>query len=190
MLHTVSMGENQGDHHEKHLAVLILLVLSTLPLAAGILPFSQKDPAVDGIFGINEYPMEVQLNNMRIGYALSRDSRHLYFIQDAPTTGWVSIGLGSNRMHGAHIIIGFDAISNQVIREDTGRGHGHSQSQRQMLVQSKIKETGGRTTMEFTVPASQFDSLRNLSLIAAYGSKDDLRSKHVSYDSHTISFLR
>jgi hypothetical protein len=59
-----------------------------------------------------------------------------------------------------------------------------------MLVQSKIKETGGRTTMEFTVPASQFDSLRNLSLIAAYGSKDDLRSKHVSYDSHTISFLR
>ena len=169
---------------------LIISLLFSLPLAAQIFPTSPSNPVVDGSFGTNEYPEIVQLKDMRLGYAQSRDSSNLHFILEAPTTGWVSVGLGSNRMHGAYIIIGYDAITSQVISEETGRGHGHSPSSSKILVQSKIKEAGAKTTLEFTVPASQFDSGRNLRLIVAYGNRDNLRSKHVTYDSHTINFLK
>ncbi len=169
---------------------LIISLLFSLPLAAQIFPSSQTNPVVDGSFGTNEYPEIVQLKDLRLGYAQSRDSRNLHFILEAPTTGWVSVGLGSNRMHGAHIIIGYDAVSSQIISEETGRGHSHSPSSSKILVQSKIKEAGGKTTLEFTIPASEFDSGRNLRLIVAYGNQDNLRSKHVTYASHTITFLK
>ncbi len=174
---------------KKFYILLILSMLFSLPLTAQIFPSSPVNPVVDGSFGTNEYPEVVQLKGMRLGYAQSRDSSNLYYVLEAPTRGWVAVGLGSNRMHGAHFIIGYDAISSQVISEETGLGRSHSQSSSKILVQSKIKETGGKTTLEFTVPASEFDSGRNLRLIIAYGNQDNLRSKHVSYDSHTIRFL-
>ena len=174
----------------KRITILIILVFLALPLAAQILPSAPVDPVIDGSFGATEYPQVVQLKDMRLGYALSRNGQSLHFILEAPTTGWVSVGLVSNRMHGAHIIIGYDALSSQVISEETGRGHGHSPSSTKLLSQSAIKESGGKTTLEFSLPASNYSSGRDLRLIVAYGTQDNLRSKHLRYDSHTIAFQK
>ena len=173
----------------KHIYIfLIVILLATFPLIAQIIPSAPVDPFVDGSLGANEYPIIQQLRDMRLGYALSKDSQTLIFALEAPTTGWVSVGLGSNRMNGAHMIIGFDAISNQVISEETGRGHSHKPSSTNILTKSMIKEDKGKTTLEFSVPASLYTSGRNLRLIVAYGSQDNLSSKHSRHDSHTITF--
>lgn len=175
----------------KHLIIaLFILVSTTFPLTAQIFPSAANDPIVDGVFGAQEYPRVVELKGMKLGYALSRNSQIMHFALEAPTTGWVSIGLGSNRMHGAHIIIGYDAITSQVISEETGRGHSHSPSSRKIVLQSTIKEVAGKTTLEFSIPASNYNSGRELRLIVAYGTQDDLRSKHIAYDSHVITFQR
>ncbi|MDD3929982.1 MAG: DOMON domain-containing protein [Sphaerochaeta sp.] len=175
----------------KHIITISLILAGlALPLAAQILPSSPVDPVIDGSFGATEYPQVVQLKDMRLGYALSRNGQSLHFILEAPATGWVSVGLGSNRMHGAHMIIGYDALSSQVISEETGRGHGHSPSSTKLLIQSTIKESGGKTTLEFSLPASTYSSGKELPLIVAYGTQDNLRSKHKRYDSHTIAFQK
>ncbi len=172
------------------ITISMILALFAFPLFAQIIPSSPTDPSVDGLFGTTEYPQVVQLKDMRLGYALSRNGQNLHIILEAPTTGWVSVGLGSNRMNGAHMIIGYDALSSQVISEETGRGHGHSPSSTKLLVQSTIKESGGKTNLEFSLPASTYSSGNELRLIVAYGTKDDLRSKHKRYDSYTIAFQK
>ncbi len=174
---------------KKHLIILIALLI-TLPLAAQIIPSAPQDPQVDGLFGNQEYPVVQQLRGMTFGYALSSDGKTLYFALQAPTKGWVSIGLGSNRMQGAHMIIGFDDLSSQTISEETGRGHSHSPSKDKIVTQQAIRESGNLTTLEFSVPASLYAGARELRTILAYGTRDDLRSKHTAYASHTIPFSK
>ncbi|NCB01537.1 MAG: hypothetical protein EOM67_05120 [Spirochaetia bacterium] len=169
-------------------ATLSMLLLLTLPLVAQILPPSTINPIIDGSVGASEYLQVIPLKDMRLGYALSNNGKLLHFALEAPTSGWVSVGLDSKRMNGAHFIIGYDAMSTQVINEETGRGRSHSPSTVNILVESKIKELGGKTTLEFSVPASLYESGSELNIIVSYGNQDNIRSKHSRYDSHTIKF--
>lgn len=172
---------------KKQLTIVLLIAL-TLPLTAQIVPSASVDPKVDGIFSNQEYPVVEQLRGMTMGYALSGDGQTLHFALQAPTKGWVSIGLGSNRMQGAHIVIGFDALTSQTISEETGRGHSHSPSRDKIVKQQAIKESGNTTTLEFSVSAFLYSGGSELRMILAYGTRDDLRSKHSTYASHTIPF--
>ncbi|NLE16156.1 MAG: hypothetical protein GX626_09840 [Spirochaetales bacterium] len=174
----------------KKIFTILMLAALALPLAAQILPSTSVDPKIDGIFQDQEYAVVQELRGMKFGYALSRDGQTLHFALQAPTTGWVSIGLGSNRMQGAHIVIGFDALASQSISEETGRGHSHSPSRDKIVKQQAIKESGSVTTLEFSVPASLYAGGRELRTILAYGTQDDLRSKHTVYASHTIAFAK
>ena len=169
------------------LSILLLLIV---PLAAQILTPSPINPTIDGSIGVGEYSQVIQLNNMRFSYALSNNTKILYFVLEAPTSGWVSIGLDSNRMNGAHFIIGYDAISTQVINEESGRGRSHSPSSEKILLESKIREVGGKTTLEFSIPSSLYEAKKELDLIVSYGSQDNVRSKHTRYDRHTITFQK
>lgn len=169
---------------------LSILLLVTSPVAAQILPPSTTNPTVDGSIEEGEYPQVIQLKNMNFSYALSKDTKVLYFALEAPTSGWVSVGLDSSRMNGAHFIIGYDAISSQLINEETGRGRSHSPSTTKILIASKIREVSGKTTLEFSVPASLYDSGKDLDVIVSYGNQDNIRSKHSRYDRHTIKFQK
>lgn len=172
----------------KRILFMVVVIALSLPLGAQFISSAPVDPKVDGVITTTEYPNSQELQGMKLGYALSVDAQTLYFALQAPTKGWVSVGLGSNRMQGAHMIIGFDALTSQTISEETGRGHSHSPSNQKIVKQQAIRESGSSTTLEFSVPASLYSSGRELKLILAYGTLDDLKSKHKQYASYTIAF--
>lgn len=169
---------------------MFTLLLVVLPVSAAIISTSPVDPILDGILKEQEYSNVQIIRGMKLGYTLSRDEQTLHFTIEAPTKGWVSIGLGSNRMQGAHMIIGFDGANGQVISEETGRGHTHSASRDKIAKQHIVKESGNTTTLEFSVPSSLYSKDRELRIILAYGSADNLTSKHVAYGNFTISFSK
>lgn len=175
---------------KKPIALCIVGLCTVMSLFAQFIPSSPTDPVIDGIFSPGEYASEIPLRDMRLGYALSNNQQEIYFVLEAPTNGWVSIGLGSNRMNGAHMIMGYDDLTNKVIVEETGRGRSHSPASTPILLRSAIAQTGAKTTLEFSVPASLYASGRELSLIVAYGNQNNIRSRHARHSNHTIRFAR
>lgn len=172
---------------KKYIFIVLLLALS-LPMTAQIISSASVDPKVDGVFGSQEYPTMQELKGMKLGYALSNDGNTLYFALQAPTNGWVSVGLGSKKMQGAHIVMGFDALTSQTISEETGKGHKINPSKDKIVKLQAVKESGDETTLEFSVPSSLYASGGELPLIIAYGKKDNLSSKHSKYASYTIAY--
>ena len=174
---------------KKYILTLVIVALA-LPLTAQIISSSPIDPKVDGVFGSQEYSNTQELQGMKLGYTLSNDGNTLYFALRAPAKGWVSVGLGTKRMHLSHMVMGFDALTSQTISEETGRGHSHSPSKDKVVKMSIIKESGNETTLEFSIPSALYANGSELPLILAYGTKDDLRSKHSKYASYTITYTK
>jgi hypothetical protein len=118
---------------------------------------------------------------MRFGAALSADSKTLYCALEAPTGGWVSVGLGSLKMDGAYMVLAYDDAGAATISEETGKGHSHRANATKKLIASSVREAAGKTTLEFAVPAAGFITGTGLKSLIAYGKKDNLTSLHSAY---------
>lgn len=158
---------------------IIMTVLAGLIISAGA--FAQVLPVGDGMLAKGEYPISKEGSGMTVGIAVSPDGKTLYMALQAPTDGWVSIGLGSLKMNGAYMVIAFDSNGTQTVSEQTGKGHSHSPNADKKLLSSAVKESGGVTTLEFAVPAAGYLEGNSLKLLAAYGKKDNLTSIHSKY---------
>jgi hypothetical protein len=104
----------------------------------------------------------------------------LYIALEADTNGWVAVGVNSKRMNGAHILIGFVDGSNAVFTEQMGRGHGHRNTGETYVKEYEIKESGGMTTLEVRLAASDIitSGQRKLDMIFANGADDSLTMYH------------
>jgi len=143
-----------------------------------VIPAGSAVPVTDGILKQSEYPQLDTYQDMRLGQAVSTDGKTLYFALEAPTSGWVALGLGANRMDGAYLILGYDDGKNAVVSEETGRGHSHQPNAVKKLLTSAVKETSGKTVLEFSLPASDYAGISSLKMLLAYGKQDNFTSIH------------
>jgi len=148
--------------------------------AQSLAPGANK-PVADGILEPGEYAKIINGADMRLGLSVSSDGKTLYLALEAPTEGWVAIGLGSSRMNGAFMVLGFDAKGRMTISEETGSGHSHKPNAVKTLTAAFVKETAGKTVLEAALPAARYLAGSSLSMILAYGQRDNLNSIHSGY---------
>ena len=172
------------------LAILAILSLAALPLPAQELAPQAAEPKVDGLVSPGEYGYEAAYAGMRLSAALSSDGKILHLALAAPTKGWAAIGLGSRRMDGAHMVLGYEASGKAAVSEEKGKGHGHSPTQDKRLLSSAVKESGDTTVLEFSLPLADLAPSGKLPLIIAYGARDDFRSMHSKYGSFDLPLKR
>ena len=109
---------------------------------------------------------------------------------EAETKGWIAVGLGSSRMDGSEMFIGYNKDGEAFFEEHLGKGHSHKKTAGQRPVEYTVIESGGKTLMEFTVAKSDFisGSAGELPVIIAYGARDNFTSMHRYRDSGVITF--
>ena len=143
---------------------------------------SSNVPVIDGLIQANEYAQKTLVSGMTFAISLSTDGKTLFCAIEAPTTGWVAVGLGSLRMNGAYMVLAYDSKDTQVVSEETGRGHSHSANAVKKLIKSKVHDNGSTTVLEFALPAEEYLANNSLKILLAYGKKDDLKSLHAKHD--------
>jgi len=147
-------------------------------------------PEADGILKTGEYAVAFEKQTMKLGFTLSADRSIVYVAIQAPSTGWVSVGLGSTRMNGTYMVLGYDAAGKTVISEETGTSSGHKPNPASILKSKAVKESAGQTTLEFSVPAARFLKGDNIDMIIAYSNQDDLVSFHGKFAGLTVQFKK
>ena len=152
---------------KKILIVLILSAISVLSLSA--------ENVVD-------------FDNAELKWTVEGEKLVISF--EAETKGWVAVGLGSSRMDGATIFIGYDKRGEAFFEEHQGAGHFHRKSAVQRPVEYELTETDGVTIMKFSIAKSDFVSqgMKELPVIVAYGARDNFSSMHRYYSRTVLEF--
>jgi len=157
----------------KYSMTFIALLLSTAATWAQQVPAS----ALDGIIAEGEYQTSQIKDGFTIATRLSADGSTLQIAVSAQTTGWLSIGLGSRKMDGSFMILGYVSDGKPSVSYELGKGYSHAPTPAPGVT-SFVAEAGGVTTLEVSLPASRYIKSGLVQTIAAFGNKDDFRSKH------------
>jgi hypothetical protein len=147
-------------------------------------------PAADGLIGAGEYSWHGTLKDMKLSLSLSANSSTLYVALEAPTTGWVAVGLGSLRMNGAFMVLAYVNKGAAVISEQTGAGIGHRENKTKALLTSAARELNGSTVLEYSLPAAAYSSWPSLRLVVAYGRSDNFTSMHAKNGAGEVAFAK
>ena len=169
----------------KKLTVAVAAALLVLAAAAA---FAQETPPVllqstgridaDGIISPDEYSLSIPLPRARLALRWSQET--LCIGITAPTAGWVAVGLGSRKMDGALIVIGYAKGSLAQLKIQKGSGHGHGDTPSEAMLAYAVTEKGATTTMELVLRASSVigESQTGLDMIAAFGGSDSFSGLH------------
>jgi len=147
-------------------------------------------PVADGIVGTSEYSWHGTLKDMKLSLSLSADNSTLYVALEAPTTGWVAVGLGSLRMNGAFMVLAYVNKGAAVISEQTGAGVGHKENKTKALLASAAREANGASVLEYSLPAAAYIAWPSLRLVAAYGRSDNFTSMHAKNEAGEVAFVK
>lgn len=128
-----------------------------------------------------------------ISFTWEIDEGLLHCTVRAETEGWIAVGFKPERaMKGANIIIGYVDKDSIILEDHYGTGtFSHSADTdlggEKNLTIVQGTENKGITEIEFTIPLDSGDekdtvlsSGEMISVILAYGKRDNLRSKHKS----------
>lgn len=162
------------------LACMAVLLLA-LPLAAaaqGALGVTTTSATVDGVFADKEYVLVTEAGGMKLGLTWTVDT--LYVGLSAPTTGWAAAGIGSPKMDGALMYIGYATGDASQLKVQKGAGHRHEDLEAATPRKYAVKETGGRTVLELALDASKTVTKAQaaLDLVLAMGGTDSFVSMH------------
>ena len=161
------------------------LVLTAALASAQNLPPSGSAPTLDGVVSANEYSLSVPVG--KITLSASRTADTVYLAVSAPTTGWVSVGFGSQLMDGAELFLGYVAGGKPSFSQQLGAGHGHGQLAKQLEVRNALREAGGVTTLETAFKAGDVvGGKKELWVLVAYGADDSFASYHLARGSVKI----
>ncbi len=165
---------------------LVVLLAGVAPLAFAqdkVLAVTSTRPVVDGVVQAGEYTYMHDFDHQLTLYA-SRTADTLYFGLVADTKGWVAVGLGSKKMEGSTIFMGFvDTDGKPSFKTQLGKGKRHADAPAEIsaLVTSyAIKQAGGKTTLELAVKADAFikPGQSTLSVIYAIGDEASYTKYH------------
>lgn len=168
------------------LAFAVFSGFCALPLAAQTLASSAGVPVADGIIEAGEYTWKTEQKSAVLSLSLSEDGTILYAALDSPAAGWAAVGLGARGMNGAFMVLGSDDGGKTEISEQTGKVFSHKPNAEKILQFEAVKENGGRTVLEFSVPAAKFIKDGKLDVIAAWAKKDSFTVKHTSHISLSV----
>jgi len=164
-------------------------LLSASVYAQGLAP-SASVPSADGSLGTAEYSHSALYGDMTFASSLSADGKTLYVGLSAPSTGWVAVGLGSLKMDGAFMVLGYDDNGKTEISEETGKGHSHKTNTSKILSAGAVRESGGNTVLEFALPAAGYLKEATLKILVAYGRRDNLTSIHAKFKSFELPLVK
>jgi hypothetical protein len=170
------------------IATLLFVVLLT---GVAVAAFSQEKglavtsttPSVDGVIQAGEYAYTHDFDHQLTLYA-SRTADTLYFGVVAPTDGWVSVGLGSKKMDGAVIFMGFVGTDGKVsFKTELGKGRRHVDAPADInaaVTSYAMKQESGNTTLEVAVKAAAFikQGQSSLNVIDAMGDERSYTRYH------------
>ncbi len=163
---------------------LMILILAALAAATA----AAQAPVLDGVIAEGEYRFVETKSGIRLASSLSADGSTLYVAVSGATRGWVAFGVGSPRMNGAYMILGFQETGGRTaISEETGVGHSHRPNA-QRVATAVVREQDGVTTLEASFPAAAFVQNGQIQAIAALGNRDDLTSLHRARAAFVIRF--
>jgi len=151
--------------------------LITLVLLAGIAAAAWAQPALDGKIAEGEYSAVRTKDGFTLAASLSADGATLSVAVSGATQGWIAIGIGTLKMNGSFMIMGYVADGKPFVSYELGKGYSHSPTPAPGA-SATVVESGGTTTLEVALPAADFVKNGVLQTIVASGAKDDFRSKH------------
>jgi len=167
-----------------------ILFVSVLAALAAVGAFAQ--PLVDGKVGSGEYAHSQKVIDGSAVLSWADDGKGGLFVAlAAKGKGWAGVGLGSKRMAGAYIYLGFvGADGKAVFSEQDGKGHRHTESAKKTADQSAVVLSGGTTTLEFHIPASQLPFTgKSVPFIVAFSDSADLVTFHGdNYDAGVLVY--
>lgn len=163
------------------------LLLSCLVLAASVHAQGATEPILDGIISGAEYGETQVISGIIMAASLSADGTRLYVAASAKTKGWVAVGLGSLRMDGSTMALGYAEADTQSISFELGKGLSHAPTSVKDSL-AFVSQIGDITTIEVEVPAALYVKNGVLLMNAAYGSKDNFKSKHVKRAANEFTF--
>jgi len=169
--------------------VLLLALVGAAGFAqSGGLPVSAIKTVVDGVAHPNEYSFSQGFGPLTL--SANRTADTLYLAVAGKTSGWVAVGLGSPKMNGATIFMGFvDGDGKVQFKAQAGAGHAHTDAAKSVsdtVISSAITEAGGTTTLEIALkPGPYITSGQSaLDLIFALGGGKSFTPVH-SYRNAT-----
>jgi hypothetical protein len=162
---------------KKSLIVSMLLAVAALG-GAQPLGVTGQSAVQDGIVAEGEYSWSESFQTITLH--LSRTNERLFAAVEAESEGWVGIGFGSDRMTDAHIFIGLVRGDKVEMEQHGGSGHSHRPLSDPVEFEYAVRESGGATVMELSIPAEVFitEGQRRLELIIACGKGDRTRVYH------------
>jgi len=146
----------------------------------------------DGKVSDGEYAHQTTVGDVRVWWG--NDAQYLYLAMEAPTTGWVSVGLDpQNRMQGANFIFGMVVDGQAQIWDAYGVGPtGPHPADVDLGGTSDIVayggiEENGVTRFEVQIPLDSGDRYdrplrrgQRYKMITAVGTADDFDARHSS----------
>ena len=165
---------------------IALTMLYAFPSVAQTLMPTDIIPVADASVGTAEYSYKIEQNGMVFSLSLSADGTVLYVALDAPASGWVAVGLGSRKMNGAFMVLGYDDKGATAISEETGKGHRHTANDRQILTSQAVKEQNGHTVLEFSVPVAPYIKDGKIDALFAWSKRDKFSAMHSKYAATTV----
>jgi hypothetical protein len=165
-------------------AIILLLALVGATGFAQNLAVTTNKPVIDGTVKADEYSFTKQFDSLTLYANRTKDALSLAIVGD--TTGWVSVGLGSLKMDGATIFMGFMGTDGKAqFKTQTGAGHAHKDAPKSVadsVSAYAVKEANGKTTLEISVaPAAYIKSGQSsLDIIYAVGEDKSFVPRHSS----------
>jgi hypothetical protein len=165
-------------------SLVFTIVLGTAAFGQGkSLATTTNKTVVDGVVNPAEYSFSQDFGDLAL-YA-NRTADTLYLAVVGNTTGWVSVGLGSLKMDGSTIFIGYVGADGKVqFKAQAGSGHAHKDVSADVagtVVSSAMKEAGGKTTLEIALkPAAYVKAGQSaLQVIYAEGTEKSFIPRHM-----------
>jgi hypothetical protein len=156
-------------------ALVCLFVMLVGPVGAQdvALAMSTNKTIVDGVVKTGEYSFSKDFGPLTL--FANRTADVLTLAVTGSTSGWVAVGLGSLKMNGATIFMGFvDDAGKVQFKPQLGSGHKHgdaAQSADATVISYAIKTAGGKTTLELALKPNVYitKGQTTLDLIFAVG---------------------
>jgi hypothetical protein len=163
---------------KRFILVASFIAAAALGLSAqSSLTKTDKLPTVDGSIANGEYQYESSVSGMKVLATLGTDG-NLYLAIEAPTSGWVALGVGGKVMNGSRLFFGAMQADKSAFVEKLGRGHFYVDAKDLVVTKWAVKSSESSTTLELVLPASAAVWKGQVNLIFAYSSSPDFTTRH------------
>jgi hypothetical protein len=181
----------RGEEEKKmksHVTIIVCLFM-VFSVFADAQDKAAPAPKVDGTVVSGEYAKSYDFPPFT--FHISRVKDRLFMAVSVKTSGWVAIGLGSNRMNGADFFMGNIENNKAGFTEQQGRGHSHGPvpAGQGAMIAFAVKEAAGVTTMEVECKAEGLipAGAKEIPVLLSYSGSDSFFSYHANRQSVKVT---